>query len=178
VIRIECPRFREIRPLRRARQVRRNRRRARPLTAEPERLIARRIAPPTPSRSARRRVRGQRARFIDSSGRNRADLAPRALRRTSEAQRRAPDSTEGIARFKKFGTKVPAGTKFIGRLTRADLSGGFVLLEADDAKALADFSYDWSDLMELSIVPVVEDQGLGEVFGTTHSNGKLAKSAK
>jgi len=90
----------------------------------------------------------------------------------------AKKRTEGIARFKKFGTKVPAGTKFIGRLTRADLSGGFVLLEADDAKALADFSYDWSDLMELSIVPVVEDQGLGEVFGGNGANAKLAKSAK
>jgi hypothetical protein len=78
----------------------------------------------------------------------------------------------GISRFKKIGTKVPAGTKFIGRLTRADLSGGFVLLEADDAKALADFAYDWSDLMELAITPVVEDQGLELVFAGAGSNGR------
>jgi len=92
-----------------------------------------------------------------------------------------PDSkkrTEGIARFKKFGTKAPAGAKFIGRLTRADLSGGFVLLETDDAKSLADFCYDWSDLMELSVVPVVEDQGLGEIFGASTANGRVAKSAR
>jgi Protein of unknown function (DUF3303) len=90
----------------------------------------------------------------------------------------AKKRTEGIARFKKFGAKTPPGAKFIGRLTRADLSGGFVLLEADDAKSLADFSYDWSDLMELSIVPVVEDENLGEVFGGSGANGKLAKSAR
>ena len=83
--------------------------------------------------------------------------------------------TEGISRFKKIGTKAPAGTKLIGRLTRADLSGGFVLLESEDAKALADFAYDWSDLMELSIVPVVEDQGLEAVFS---GNGTASKRAK
>ena len=95
-----------------------------------------------------------------------------------------PDSkkrSEGIARFKKIGQKVPDGAKFIGRLTRADLSGGYVLLETEDPNALADFAYDWSDLMELSVVPVVDDEGLQGVFGgngrvqATRSNGKSAK---
>jgi hypothetical protein len=88
-----------------------------------------------------------------------------------------PDSkkrAQGIARFKKIGTKVPAGAKFIGRLTRADLSGGFVLLETTDPKALADFAYDWSDLMELSVVPVVEDEGLSKVFAGTGRKSKRA----
>ncbi len=43
-------------------------------------------------------------------------------------------------------------------------SGGFVLLESDDAKALTEFSLMWSDVMELKIVPVTEDQELGEVL--------------
>lgn len=79
-----------------------------------------------------------------------------------DAQKRA----EGIARFKKLGAQVPKGTKFVGRLTRADLSGGFVLLESEDPKALAEFAYTWSDLMKLSISPVLEDDGLAQVFQT------------
>ena len=72
--------------------------------------------------------------------------------------------SEAIARFKELGTKPPAGAKFVGRLTRADLSGGFVLLETTDAQALADFAYQWNDLMKLEIFPVLEDESLTRVF--------------
>jgi hypothetical protein len=74
--------------------------------------------------------------------------------------------TEGIARFKKMGATAPGGAKFIGRLTRADLSGGFVLLETDEPRQLADFAYAWSDILELEITPVLEDEGLAQVFGS------------
>jgi Domain of unknown function (DUF3303) len=42
------------------------------------------------------------------------------------------------------------------------LSGGFDLLETDDPKKLAEFSFMWSDLMDLRITPVLDDQELGE----------------
>ena len=71
---------------------------------------------------------------------------------------------EAIARFQKTGGKPPAGAKLLGRWTRADFSGGFDLLESDDPKALTEFALMWSDLMDLSIVPVVEDEQLGEVL--------------
>ena len=71
---------------------------------------------------------------------------------------------EAIARFQKTGGKPPEGAKLLGRWTKADLSGGFDLLETDDPKLLAEFASMWSDLMELSIVPVLEDQELSEVF--------------
>jgi hypothetical protein len=71
---------------------------------------------------------------------------------------------EGVARFQKLGAQVPGGARLVGRLTRADLGGGFVLLEAEDARALAEFCYAWSDLMSLSVTPVVDDEGLGRVF--------------
>lgn len=86
----------------------------------------------------------------------------------------AAKRSEGIARFKKLGAQAPGGAKFIGRLTRADLSGGFVLLETEDPKALAEFAYTWSDLMNLEIVPVLEDEGLSQVF----FQGSDAKGAK
>ena len=74
--------------------------------------------------------------------------------------------SEAISRFTKLGAEPPAGAKFVGRLTRADLSGGFTLLETSDAQALADFAYQWSDLMDLEIFPVLEDDGLARVFET------------
>ena len=74
---------------------------------------------------------------------------------------------EAIARFKKSGGKPPAGTKLLGRWTAADFSGGFDLLESDDAKALTEFALQWSDVMQLQTVPVVEDGELKEVLQRT-----------
>jgi hypothetical protein len=69
-----------------------------------------------------------------------------------------------IDRFMTRGGVVPAGCKLLGRWTRADASGGFALIESDDAKALTEFALAWHDLMGLQIVPVVEDAELSEVF--------------
>jgi hypothetical protein len=71
---------------------------------------------------------------------------------------------ESIARFLKSGGQPPAGVKLLGRWTAVDFSGGFVLLESDDPKALTEFSLMWSDLMELSIVPVLEDPELSGIL--------------
>ena len=71
---------------------------------------------------------------------------------------------EAIARFKKTGGHPPKGAKLLGRWTAADFSGGFDLLESDDVKALTEFALMWSDLMELRIVPVIEDAELSEVL--------------
>ena len=71
---------------------------------------------------------------------------------------------EAIARFKATGGQPPKGAKLLGRWTAADFSGGFDLLETDDPQGLAEFALMWSDLMELSITPVVEDGPLAEVL--------------
>jgi hypothetical protein len=71
---------------------------------------------------------------------------------------------EAIARFKATGGQPPKGAKLLGRWTAADFSGGFDLVESDDVKALTEFSLMWSDLMELKIVPVIEDADLSEVL--------------
>jgi hypothetical protein len=75
---------------------------------------------------------------------------------TPDAEERA----EGIARFQRTGGLPPEGVKLLGRWTRADLSGGFALLETDDAKRLLEFAYMWGDLMDLQIFPVLDDQEL------------------
>ena len=79
---------------------------------------------------------------------------------TPDAQKRE----EGITRFQKTGGLPPKGATLVGRWTRVDLSGGFVLLESDDPKALTEFGLMWNDLMELAIVPVLEDEGLADVL--------------
>jgi Protein of unknown function (DUF3303) len=71
---------------------------------------------------------------------------------------------EAIARFKRTGGEPPKGVKLIGCWTRADFSGGFDLLESDEPQALAQFALMWSDLMELSIVPVLDDASLVPVL--------------
>jgi hypothetical protein len=71
---------------------------------------------------------------------------------------------EAIARFKKTGGQPPKGAKLLGRWTRADFNGGYDLLDSDDPKALAEFALQWSDLLELTIVPVLEDEALTEVL--------------
>jgi uncharacterized protein DUF3303 len=71
---------------------------------------------------------------------------------------------EGIARFRKTGGLPPKGAKLLGRWTRADFSGGFDLLESDDPQALAEFALMWSDLMELTISPVLDDEQLSIVL--------------
>jgi len=70
--------------------------------------------------------------------------------------------SEAFARFLNAAGKAPAGAKLLGRWTKLDFSGGFVLLESETPKPLLDFSLWWSDLMELSLVPVVEDQELAD----------------
>lgn len=79
----------------------------------------------------------------------------------------APDTKtrdEAIARFRKTGGQPPKGAKLLGRWTRADFSGGFDLLESDDPQALAEFALMWSDLMQVTIVPVLEDEQLSQVL--------------
>ena len=74
---------------------------------------------------------------------------------------------EAIARFKQTGGQPPAGAKLLGRWTAADFSQGFVLLESDDATALTEFALQWSDLLDLRLVPVVEDAALLAVLQRT-----------
>ena len=71
---------------------------------------------------------------------------------------------EAIARFQRTGGLPPEGAKLLGRWTYTDFSGGLCLLESEDAKALTEFALAWSDLLSLSIAPVLEDQELAELL--------------
>ena len=76
---------------------------------------------------------------------------------------------EAIRRFRESGGNTPAGCKLLGRWVRADFMGGVALMESSSAAAMTQWSLMWSDLMELEIVPVVDD---GELVGALSAAGK------
>jgi hypothetical protein len=71
---------------------------------------------------------------------------------------------EAITRFLETGGQPPPGVTLLGRWTQLDLCAGFVLLESEDAQALTAFAHRWSDLLELTMAPVLEDRELSEAL--------------
>ncbi len=61
-----------------------------------------------------------------------------------------------VKRFLKTGAPAPKGMKTIGRWHTAGSTRGFHLVEGSDA-ALAEINAEWADLLDLQVVPVVED---------------------
>jgi hypothetical protein len=64
----------------------------------------------------------------------------------------------------KTDAQPPRVPKLLGLWTRLDFSQGYDLLESDDPKALTEFALAWNDVMQIEIVPVIEDQGLSAVL--------------
>ena len=83
---------------------------------------------------------------------------------TFEWQPDTKTRAEAISRFRKTGGLPPKAAKLVGRWTRADFGGGYDLIETNDPQALTEFALMWSDLMQLTIVPVLEDAALAEVL--------------
>jgi hypothetical protein len=67
-----------------------------------------------------------------------------------------------VERFLKTGAPAPKGMKTLGRWHTAGSSRGFHLVEGSEA-ALAEINADWADLLDLQVVPVVEDDVAGAV---------------
>lgn len=72
---------------------------------------------------------------------------------------------EAIARFLKTGGGPPAGVKMLGRWHSA--GGGFVLCETNDAKAIYEWTGQWSDLLDFTVTPVLDDAEAADVFKKT-----------
>jgi hypothetical protein len=71
---------------------------------------------------------------------------------------------QAIARFKKTGARPPKGATLLGRWVAADFRGGFDLVECSDAGVLTEFALQWSDLLDMQVVPVIEDDDLKAVL--------------
>lgn len=76
---------------------------------------------------------------------------------------------EAANRFLSPKAMPPEGITLLGRWHKADSSGGFVLIETADLAKLFEFSASWSDVLEIHVSPVVEDEaagaGLAKVYG-------------
>jgi hypothetical protein len=69
-----------------------------------------------------------------------------------------------IARFAKTGGQPPQGVKMLGRWHSVASGTGFAISEADDASAMARWSLEWNDLMEMEVHPALNDEQLGAVL--------------
>jgi hypothetical protein len=83
---------------------------------------------------------------------------------------------EAMARFLETGGQPPPGVRLLGRWTRFDLSGGVVLLESEDPQALTAFAHGWSNVVELTLAPVLEDQELVDVLQRASAQSGRAPS--
>jgi hypothetical protein len=73
-----------------------------------------------------------------------------------------PGSVKAAAdQFLAGGGGEPEGVKLLGRWHNVDCSGGFSLYESDNAAALHLGAAKWADLLELSLVAVIEDAEAG-----------------
>ena len=68
----------------------------------------------------------------------------------------------------RFGTMEEKwdGVKLIGRWHEAG-NKGFMVVEAEDAVSLGKYSNQWTDLCDISIVPVMTDEEVGEVLSAS-----------
>jgi hypothetical protein len=85
---------------------------------------------------------------------------------------------EAVDRFVTTGDPKPEGITSLGRWFKADMEGGFHLVEADSAAVIAQYSARWADLLEIQSFAVIEDAEavsiMGEVHGITVQVNKAA----
>jgi len=67
-----------------------------------------------------------------------------------------------VARFLETGGAAPKGVKMLGRWHGPGL--GFALAECKDSKAIYEWMAEWSDQLDFTVHPVVEDREAAAVL--------------
>jgi Protein of unknown function (DUF3303) len=79
-----------------------------------------------------------------------------------------PGSVKDAAeQFLSGGGLEAEGVSLLGRWHRVDCSGGFSLYETNSAAALHLGAAKWADLLDITIVPVIEDAEAGPNLAAT-----------
>ena len=73
---------------------------------------------------------------------------------------------KAVSRFLETQAPAPAGVKLLGRWHAAAGRNGFLLLESEDVAAIYRFAAEWHDACDLSVTPVIEDEGAGAVLAS------------
>jgi hypothetical protein len=68
---------------------------------------------------------------------------------------RNQDAKSIYRRLRDRGRQMPAGLAFVSSWVAADLGRCFQLMECSDVTSLQRWVAEWSDLMEVEIIPVV-----------------------
>jgi len=68
--------------------------------------------------------------------------------------------TEILKRRAERGMSLSEGVKFVGEWSDVNGRRGFLLVEANDSKAIMASAMVWSHLMKMEIVPVIETADL------------------
>ena len=70
-----------------------------------------------------------------------------------------------IKQFMATGGMPPAGIDMLSRYHNLDGTGGFAICQSTDASALASLALDWNGLIEIKIVPIMDDETISGVLG-------------
>ena len=70
-----------------------------------------------------------------------------------------------VERFTTADPQPEGGAKIAGRWHEMGTGKGFTLLEADDSVAVSKYALAWADLVDLKIVPVVDDEEIAKALG-------------
>lgn len=82
----------------------------------------------------------------------------------------APGDHQSTAeRFLQSGAPMPEGLTMLGRWHAPGSSHGWVLLESNDAVALSHHVADWSNLLEIDVTPVIEDEDAATALGRAYA---------
>jgi len=69
-----------------------------------------------------------------------------------------------VERFLDNGGVAPDGVTMVDRWHAAAGRHGFILLETDDATAIYQFAAEWSDVCDLTVTPVLDDDEAAAVL--------------
>ena len=71
-----------------------------------------------------------------------------------------------VAVRKRFAEPEPLeGIKLLGRWHEMGTNKGFALIETDDPVAISKFFVYWADLVDIKVVPVIDDGEMGQALG-------------
>ena len=77
----------------------------------------------------------------------------------------SPENRNAVQeRFMETGGLPPEGVEMIHRFHAADGSMGLAICNATEGSALANWSQEWSDLIDLDITPIVSDEEMASIL--------------
>ncbi len=71
---------------------------------------------------------------------------------------------EAVAQFLATGGQPVPGVTLLGRWHSLGCNSGYTLYETDNPAALYEGAAKWSELMDIDVVPVIEDDAVGPIL--------------